>query len=61
METWLQQTHVMADNELHGPAEQLSSKLSMVHDRHENQISQNLTANPKVTRNVIGNAVRNNM
>jgi hypothetical protein len=61
METWLQQTHVMADNELHGPAEQLSSKLGMVHDRHENQISQNLTANPKVTRNVIGNAVRNNM
>lgn len=61
METWLQQTHSLADNDLHGPSEQLSSKLNMVHDRHENQISQNLTANPKMTRNVIGNAVKNNM
>lgn len=61
METWLHQTHSLADNEFHGPEEELSSKLSMVHDRHDNQISQNLTANPKMTRNVIGNAVRNNM
>lgn len=59
METWLQQTHQMAHNELRGPADQLSLKLVMVKDRHEKQISQNLTANPKLTRNVIGNAVNN--
>lgn len=62
MEAWLVRTQIMADNELHEPC--LEGK-QLVFDRimksREAKLADNLTASPSMKRNLIGNAVSNQM
>lgn len=62
MEAWLVGTQIMADNELHEPCQEGKQ---LVFDRimknREAKITDNITATPNMKRNVIGNAVSNQM
>mmetsp|Transcript_15338 Transcript_15338/g.28889 ORF Transcript_15338/g.28889 Transcript_15338/m.28889 type:complete len:413 (+) Transcript_15338:1438-2676(+) len=62
MEAWLARTQVMAEYELH---ETCQDEKLQIFDRimknREEKITDNMTSNPSMKRNVIGNAVRNQM
>lgn len=60
MEGWLARTQRLAESELGNYGDDINYKLNLVDDRHLNQISTNMTSDPKLNRNVIGNAFANN-
>ena len=60
MEAWLSRTQSLAETELQDRVNDAEFKFNLIDDRRVNQISQNMTANPKTQRTVIGNAFSNN-
>lgn len=59
MEAWLNRTQSLAESELKFHNEDTDFKLNLVDERHMNQVGRNITAEPKLNRHVIGNAVIN--
>ena len=59
MEAWLNRTQMLAENEFKKQANSTDFKLNLVDDRRLNQVTQNMTSNPKHKRTVIGNAFTN--
>lgn len=62
MEAWLNRTQTLADYELkdYVASSDMDMKFNLIDDRHVNQISKNITSEPKHKRTVIGNAFENN-